>query len=112
MGNKNGILRSLTMSKSGKLTKDNIKEAMSLRKQGWAYQGVETEYKHYIDHYLEEKGYNWTTYSDKMGKDPKNFKRTMIQNIKKINEWLFPLNLQIQILPNGEIGEEKRKEKD
>lgn len=41
---------------------------------------------------------NWTNYSKFHKRNPKNFKRTFNQNIKKINTWLEPLGLEIKIV--------------
>jgi hypothetical protein len=61
-----------------------------------------------LDRKIKESGYTWKSYSEFLGENPSNFKRKLIQNIDKINKWLDPLNLQIQIAPKSESGEEKK----
>ena len=41
----------------------------------------------------------WTAYSNSLGKNPKNFKRTFTGLIVKLNVWLMPMNLKIKIVP-------------
>jgi hypothetical protein len=65
-----------------------------------------------IDKEIREAGHTWKSLSELLGENPSNFKRKLIQNIDKINGWLNPLNLQIQIAPKSESGKEKIKEKD
>jgi hypothetical protein len=52
-----------------------------------------------IDKELREAGHNWTSLSELLGENPSNFKRKLVQNIEKLNKWLEPLNMQIQIAP-------------
>jgi len=47
-----------------------------------------------------------------IGEDNKNFKRKLIQNIDKVNSWLSPINLQIQIAPKRKSVQKERKEKE
>jgi hypothetical protein len=65
-----------------------------------------------IDKEIREAGHTWTSVSKLLGENPSNFKRKLVQNIDKINGWLEPLNLQIQIAPKSEgaVGK-KIKEK-
>lgn len=66
-----------------------------------------------IDNKLKESGYTWKSYSELLGENPSNFKRKLVQNIQKLNEWLEPLNLQILIAPKSESAVGKKiKEKD
>jgi hypothetical protein len=65
-----------------------------------------------IDKEIREAGHTWKSLSELLGENPSNFKRKLVQNIDKINSWLEPLNLQIQIAPKSEGGEKKIKEKD
>lgn len=44
----------------------------------------------------------WTAFSNFLGKNPKNFKRTFNGLINKINSWLSPLNLEIKIVPKND----------
>jgi ribosomal protein L32E len=62
---------------------------------------------------IKQSGYTWKSYSEILGENPSNFKRKLVQNIEKLNKWLEPLNLQIQIAPKCEsaVGKNKRKEK-
>jgi hypothetical protein len=52
-----------------------------------------------IDKEVKKSGYTWKSYSEILGENTSNFKRKLVQNIEKINKWLEPLNLQIQIAP-------------
>jgi hypothetical protein len=61
-----------------------------------------------IDKEIREAGHTWKSLSELLGENPSNFKRKLIQNVERINNWLEPLNLQIQIAPNSEGGEEKK----
>jgi predicted phosphoadenosine phosphosulfate sulfurtransferase len=65
-----------------------------------------------LDQKLKQSGHTWQSYSKLLGENPSNFKRKLLQNIDKINNWLEPLNLQIQVVPKVESGEKKIKEKD
>ena len=62
-----------------------------------------------IDNQIKSSGHTWKSYAESIGQNPSNFKRQLIKNIEKINHWLSPLNLQVQIAPKGKSGEEKRK---
>jgi hypothetical protein len=64
-----------------------------------------------IDKEIREAGHTWKSLSELLGENPSNFKRKLIQNIEKLNKWLEPLNLQIQIAPKSEGREEKNKKK-
>lgn len=61
-----------------------------------------------IQEKIKQSGHTWRSYSKLLGENPSNFKRKLVQNIEKINSWLEPLNLQIQIAPKSEGGEEKK----
>lgn len=65
-----------------------------------------------IDKEIREAGHTWKSLSELLGENPSNFKRKLVQNIERLNKWLEPLNLQIQIAPKSKGGEEKIKEKD
>jgi hypothetical protein len=64
-----------------------------------------------IDKEIREAGHTWKSLSELLGENPSNFKRKLVQNIEKLNKWLEPLNLQIQIAPKSEGGEGKNKRK-
>ena len=40
---------------------------------------------------------SWTAFCSENGHDYKNFKRKLFANIDKINNWIAPLGLEIQI---------------
>lgn len=65
-----------------------------------------------FDDIIGGSGHTWKSYAEKIGQNPSNFKRQLLKKVDQLNHWLSPLNLQIQIAPKGESGEEKRKEKD
>jgi hypothetical protein len=50
-----------------------------------------------IDKEIKESGHTWKSLSELIGENPSNFKRKLIQNVEKLNKWLEPLNLEIQI---------------
>jgi hypothetical protein len=66
-----------------------------------------------IDKELREAGHTWKSLSELLGENSSNFKRKLVQNIEKLNKWLEPLNLQIQIAPKERksVGK-KTKERD
>ena len=41
---------------------------------------------------------SWTAFSNSQNENPKNFKRKIEQNIKRLNRWLEPAGMQIQIV--------------
>lgn len=65
-----------------------------------------------IEEKIKQSEYTWKSYSNLLGENPSNFKRKLVQNIEKINRWLEPLNLEIQIAPKSESSVGKKiKEK-
>lgn len=62
-----------------------------------------------IDKEIREAGHTWKSLSELLGENPSNFKRKLVQNIDKLNKWLEPLNLEIQIAPNSEGAVGKKK---
>jgi len=64
-----------------------------------------------IDKEIREAGHTWKSLSELLGENPSNFKRKLIQNIEKLNKWLDPLNLQIQIAPKERksVGEKNKR---
>jgi hypothetical protein len=55
-------------------------------------------------YFCHQQGYKYKDFASKL--------RTFENRANWLNEFLKPLNLELQIAPKGEIGEEKRKEKD
>jgi len=51
-----------------------------------------------IDKEIKESGHTWKRLSELLGENPSNFKRKLLWNIDKINKWLEPLNLEINIV--------------
>jgi hypothetical protein len=64
-----------------------------------------------IDKELREAGHTWKSLSELLVENPSNFKRKLVQNIEKLNKWLEPLNLQIQIAPKERksVGKKQKK---
>lgn len=62
-----------------------------------------------IDKEVREAGHTWKSFSKLLGENPSNFKRKLVQNIDKINKWIEPLNLEIQIAPKSEGAAGKKK---
>jgi hypothetical protein len=52
-----------------------------------------------LDEEIKKQFGSWTAFSNSLGKNPKNFKRTLTGLINKLNLWLLPLNLEIKIVP-------------
>ena len=50
-----------------------------------------------IDKQIKKQFGSWTAFCSKYGHDNKNFKRKLLANIDKLNNWLEPLGLEIQI---------------
>ena len=50
-----------------------------------------------LDEKVKKQFGSWTAFCSKYGYDHKNFKRTLLTNIDKVNKWLEPLGLEIQI---------------
>lgn len=46
---------------------------------------------------LKEKKLTWSDLARSVGRDPKNFKRTMMQNLDKIDSWLKEIDLITKI---------------
>ena len=51
-----------------------------------------------LDEQIKKQFGSWTAFSLFHKRNQKNFKRTFKQNIDKINSWLAPLGLEIQIV--------------
>jgi len=62
-----------------------------------------------IDKEIREAGHTWKSLSELLGENPSNFKRKLIQNIEKLNKWLDPLNLKIQVAPKERKSVGKKK---
>ena len=50
-----------------------------------------------ITNRLKEKKLTWSNLARSVGRDPKNFKRTMKQNLDKIDLWLKEIDLITKI---------------
>lgn len=50
-----------------------------------------------ITNRLKEKKLTWSDLARSVGRDPKNFKRTMKQNLDKIDSWLKEIDLITKI---------------
>jgi hypothetical protein len=51
-----------------------------------------------IEEQIKKQFGSWTAFCLQNGHDHKNFKRKLFANIEKINKWLEPAGLQIQIV--------------
>lgn len=51
-----------------------------------------------IDKKIKEQFGSWTAFCTKYGHDNKNFKRKLLANIEKLNNWLEPLGLELKIV--------------
>jgi hypothetical protein len=50
-----------------------------------------------INNEIKKQFKTWAAFSRHLGKDPSNFKRTLFQNIEKMNSWIKPLGLELQL---------------
>lgn len=50
-----------------------------------------------IDKEVKKQFGSWTAFSKLQGENHKNFKRKIEQNIERLNKWIEPLGLEIQI---------------
>lgn len=66
-----------------------------------------------IDKEIREAGHTWKSLSELLGENPSNFKRKLVQNIDKLDKWLEPLNLEIQIAPKSEgaVGKKNKRKR-
>lgn len=51
-----------------------------------------------IDKEIKKAGHTWKSLSELLGENPSNLKRKLVQNVKRLNKWLEPLYLEIQIV--------------
>lgn len=61
-----------------------------------------------VEHHLKESGHTWKSYAENIGQNPSNFKRQLVKKVEKLNSWLSPLNLQIQIIPKNNVKQQVR----
>ena len=57
-----------------------------------------------INEQIKKQFGSWTAFCAQHGHDKKNFKRKLLANIEKINGWLDPLDLEIQIAAKRKTG--------
>lgn len=67
-----------------------------------------------LDKQIKKQFGSWTAFSLFHRRNPKNFKRTFEQNVEKINGWLEPLGLEIQIVLKKQkrVGKNKTEQTD
>jgi hypothetical protein len=51
-----------------------------------------------IDSQIKKIFGSWTYFATQQNENPTNFKRKILQNINRLNRWLEPAGLQIQIV--------------
>jgi hypothetical protein len=51
-----------------------------------------------LDEQVKKQFGNWTAFSNSQNENPKNFKRKILNNIERLNRWLEPAGMQIQIV--------------
>lgn len=51
-----------------------------------------------IDKKIKQNFGSWTNYAEFQNENPTNFKRKIMQNIDRLNKWLEPAGMQIQIV--------------
>jgi len=51
-----------------------------------------------IDKQIKEQFGSWTAFCLKYGHSPKNFKRKLLANIDKLNNWIEPLGIELQVI--------------
>jgi hypothetical protein len=61
-----------------------------------------------IDEQIKKQFGSWTAFCLQNGHDHKNFKRKLLANIEKINRWLEPLGIEIQMVLKKPQSEGKK----
>ena len=51
-----------------------------------------------IDEQIKKLFGSWSKYAELQNENPTNFKRKIMQNIDRLNKWLEPAGMQIQIV--------------
>lgn len=51
-----------------------------------------------IDEQIKKTYGSWGKYAELQNENPTNFKRKILQNIDRLNKWLEPAGMQIQIV--------------
>ena len=51
-----------------------------------------------LDEKIKKQFGSWTAFSNLQGENASNFKRKIEQNIERLNKWLEPAGMQIQIV--------------
>lgn len=51
-----------------------------------------------LDENVKKQFKSWTAFAELQGENPYNFKRKILQNIDRLNRWLEPAGMQIQIV--------------
>lgn len=51
-----------------------------------------------IDEQIKKQFGSWTAFCSQNGHDHKNFKRKLLANIDKLNNWLEPLGIELQMV--------------
>ncbi len=55
-----------------------------------------------IDEIVKKEFGSWKAFCEATGQDSTNFKRKLLANIEKLNKWLEPLDLEVQIINKRE----------
>lgn len=61
-----------------------------------------------IDEQIKKQFGSWTAFCVQNGHNKKNFKRKLLANIEKINGWLEPLGIEIQMILKKPTSEGKK----
>lgn len=61
-----------------------------------------------IDKQIKKQFGSWTAFCLQNGHDNKNFKRKLLANIDKVNRWLEPLGIEIQVVLKKPKSEGKK----
>jgi hypothetical protein len=51
-----------------------------------------------IDEKIKKQFGSWTAFAELQGENKYNFRRKILQNIDRLNKWLEPAGMQIQIV--------------
>ena len=61
-----------------------------------------------IDKQIKKQFKSWAAFAELQGESKYNFKRKIMQNIDRLNRWLEPAELQIQIVLKKRKSEGKK----
>lgn len=63
-----------------------------------------------LDETIKKQFGSWTAFSNFLGKNPKNFKRTFLGLVEKLNTWLDPLGLELKVVRKTDQKDKKEND--